>query len=187
MAAQEEGVLESIGIEEGSITTGTEQIVYESGGLEACGVVPAAKLTVIAEKDEIEMRVQGEAKKLKLTVDRVEQNEEGAYVWYALLPEASYRSGTDFTYEYSKDSKGTYEQLIPLSALRESGGSYYVLLAEKRPGILGESYEAVRTAVTLLGKDEKQAAIEANLPEKAMLISESDKYIKEGDRVRINE
>lgn len=187
VTAQAEGILESVGAAEGSITTGAEQIVYETGGLEACGVIPGAKLAVVTEKDEIEITIQGEAKKRKLTVERVGQNEEGDYVWYAALSEDSCRSGTDFTYEYRKNSKGLYEQLIPLSALRESGGSYYVLAAEKKPGILGESYEAVRIAVTLVGKDEKHAAVEANLPEKAMLIYESDKYVKEGDRVRINE
>lgn len=187
VTARAEGVLESIGAAEGTITTGTEQIVFETGGVEACGVIPGEKTAIVAAEDEIEIQIAGEAKKQTLTVERVGQNPEGACVWYASLGDGSYRSGTDFTYQYSKKSKGIYEQLIPISALREAGGSHYILIAEKRPGILGESYVAVRVGVTVLEKDDRFAAVETNLPGEARLITESNKYVKEGDRVRIDE
>ena len=77
--------------------------------------------------------------------------------------------------------------LIPLSALRESGGSSYVLTAEIKPGILGESYTAVKVSVTVLNKDGHSAAVETNLPQDAKIITESNKYVKEGDRVRLSE
>lgn len=183
--ARTAGVLGTIGAAEGTFATGIEQIVFETGGMEACGVIPDTKAVTVAVSDEIEIRVQGEAKKQTLTVERVGKNEEGAGVWYAPVSDSSYQSGTVFTYQYSRKSKETYQQLIPLSALREAGGNYYILIAEKRPGILGESYVAVRVGVTVLDKDDRYAAVETNLPEKAKVITESSKYVKEGDRVRI--
>lgn len=187
VTAQTDGVFASVGAEEGSVTTGEEQIVLIVGNLEACGNIPEDKIATITAGDEIEAVIQGETKKRTLTVDRVGQDEEGTYVWYAPLPEASYRVGTSLDYRYSRKSDSIYDILIPLSALRESGGSSYVLIAQMKPGILGESYTAVKVNVTVLGKDDHSAAVETNLPQEAKLITESSKYVKEGDRVRLNE
>ena len=77
--------------------------------------------------------------------------------------------------------------MIPLSSLREAGGTAYVLIAEVRGGILGEDYEAVKIPVTVLGKDQENAAVEGSFPGEALVITESNKYVKEGDRVRLDE
>lgn len=187
VTAQADGVFESAGALEGSITTGEEQIVLMVGSMEACGVIPDEKIATVTAGDEIEVTIQGETKKRTLAIDRVGQDEKGRYVWYAPLQENSYRVGTGLTYEYSRRSENSYDMLIPLSALRESGGGSYVLTAEIRPGILGESYTAVKVNVTVLGKDGRSAAVETNLPQEVKLITESSKYVKEGDRVRLSE
>ena len=56
-----------------------------------------------------------------------------------------------------------------------------------KPGILGESYTAVKVNVTVLEKDDYSVAVETNLPKDAKIITESSKYVKEGDRVRLSE
>ncbi len=187
VTAQADGVFESAGAPEGSVTTGEEQIVLVVGSAEACGVIPEEKIAAVKAGDEIEVSIQGEAKKQTLAIDRVGQDEEGRYVWHAPLPENSYRMGTGLTYQYSRRSESSYDMLVPLSALRESGGSSYVLIAEMKPGILGESYTAVKVNVTVLNKDDHSVAVETNLSQEAKLITESSKYVKEGDRVRLSE
>lgn len=187
VTAQTDGILESVGAGEGTITTGTEQIVLITGSMEACGVIPDDKIATAAEGDEVEAVIQGETKKKPLKIGRIGQDEEGRYLWYAPLSDTSYRVGTKLTFHYSKKSQDSYDKLIPLTALREAGGSSYVLIAEIRSGILGESYTAVRVDVTVLKKDDNLAAVETNLPEEAKIITESSKYVKEGDRVRLTE
>ena len=187
VTAQTDGILESAGAGEGTITTGTEQIVLITGSMEACGVIPDDKIATAAEGDEVEAVIQGETKKKPLKIGRIGQDEEGRFLWYAPLSDTSYRVGTKLTFHYSKKSQDSYDKLIPLTALREAGGSSYVLIAEIRSGILGESYTAVRVDVTVLKKDDNLAAVETNLPEEAKIITESSKYVKEGDRVRLTE
>ncbi|MEZ3486638.1 MAG: hypothetical protein K1W22_08615 [Lachnospiraceae bacterium] len=187
ITARTDGVLESAGAGEGTITAGTEQITLIVGSMEACGTIPDEKIATVAAGDEIEVSLQGEAKKKTLEIGRVGQDEEGNYVWYADLPDGNYRAGTGLTCYYSKKSQSSYDMLIPLTALRESGGGSYVLIAEIRSGILGESYTAVKVGVTVLKKDDYLAAVETNLPGEARIITESSKYVKEGDRVRLTE
>lgn len=181
------GTLQAAGAAEGAITTGSEQIIIETGGLEACGTMPVDKIGTVAAGDEIEVMIQGNTKAVTLTLERFEQDEEGKNVWYAPLKEGTYRLGTVFTYEYTKKSEKSYDTIIPLSALHESGGIKYVLTAEIRSGILGDSYVAVKTPVTVLETDDSHAALEAGLVKDMQIITESNKYVKEGDRVRLSE
>lgn len=187
VAANSDGIFEAVQVTEGSITAGTEQLVLVVGNMEACGVIPDDKIATVAAGDEISMVIQGETKPKTLEIERVGQDEEGRYVWYAPLTDASYRVGTLITYKYSRKSENSYDMLIPLSALRESAGASYVLIAEMKPGILGESYTAVKVNVTVIKKDDQSAAVETNLPKEAKIITESSKYVKEGDRIRLRE
>ncbi len=187
VTSQADGVFETVQAAEGSITTGEEQIVLVVGSMEACGLIPDDKIAAVKAGDEIEAVLQGETKPKTLEIERIAQDEEGRYVWYAELPEGSYRVGTSLTYQYSQKWENSYDMLIPLSALREAAGSSYVLIAEMKPSVLGESYTAVKVNVTVLEKDDRSAAVETNLPKEAKLITESNKYVKEGDRVRISE
>lgn len=205
VTAKKDGMLSSVGVSEGMITTGTEQIVLECGGLKARGVLPEEALGSVEAGDEISIQVQGETRKTVLKIERLEQEtskqgEEGQGImgtegtegdmqifWYGEVEKDSRRPGIAFTYEYSKKSSGSYDSLIPLSALHEANQTAYVLIAQIRSGILGEGYEAVKVPVTVIGKDMDNAAVEASFPEGALVIGQSNKYVKEGDRVRLDE
>lgn len=187
VASSSDGVLESVGAAEGAVTAGTEQIVVETGGMEACGVIPAEEIGSVAVGDEIEVRVQGETKSLTVQIERLGVNSEGNTCWYAAVEKEERRAGTTLTYEYSQKSESSYDSLVPLSALHESGNQVYVLAAEVRSGIMGDSYEAVVIPVTVLEKDDTNAAVKGSFSDDSLLIVGSNKYVKEGDRVRVSE
>lgn len=173
---------------EGFITTGNEKLVLYTEELEAYGMIPEEKIGKIEKGDEVTIRISGHAEAVPLKIDRIVQKQEEdrlQTVWYAPLDKGTYRRGTTLTYEYKKKIETSYDSMVPLTALRESEGNSYVLIAEKKPGILGNSYTAVRVTAVLLGKDEENAALQIHLPEDAKIITESNKYIKEGDRVRL--
>ena len=81
VTAQADGIFESAGAAEGSITTGAEQLVLVVGNVEVCGVIPDDKIATVAAGDEIQVTIQGETKAKTLEIERVGQNEEGKYVW----------------------------------------------------------------------------------------------------------
>ena len=188
VTAETSGILESIGVSEGTITAGTEPLVVASTELEACGEIPAGEIGNVKAGDEVEVRITGYGKPVALSIERLEAGQEGAMFWFAPYTGAGNPvSGTAFAYDYSQKSAASYDQLIPLSALYESAGSFYVLTAEVRSGILGDSYTAVKVPVTLLEKDDLYAAVQTSLGRDALIITSSSKYVKEGDRVRLNE
>ena len=185
VSAQTDGVLESVGAVEGSILMGTEQIIMETGAIEACGILPSEQIGTVKAGDEIQIRVQGEPQSLSVKIERFGNDKDGNSLWFGNV-DGAYRTGTEFSYEYSKISENKFEKLIPLSALHEAQGTTYVLIAEIRSGILGDAYTAVKIPVTVLEKDDENAAVQTSLSEDALIITLSNKYVKEGDRVRLN-
>ena len=81
---------------------------------------------------------------------------------------------------------GSYENVIPLRALREEQNATYVLTAKVCSGILGKEYTAVKVPVKVIDKDEEHAAVQTSLPADALIISGSDKYVEDGDKVRLD-
>lgn len=184
------GVLESVGATEGVVTTGSEQIILESGSLEVCGVIPDHAVGNLKEGSEVRVLAVGDTEEMKITVERFGTNEEGESLWYGKLPEQeiekTYRSKTDVTYTYSENTVGSYENVVPLRALREEQNATYVLTAKVCSGILGEEYTAVKVPVKVIDKDEEHAAVQTSLPADALIISGSDKYVEDGDKVRLD-
>lgn len=187
VSAQVSGTLESLGASEGTLTSGTETIILASPELEACGSIPAQEIGRISAGDTVEALFSGVSKSAALTVERLETDTEGNLVWYAPYAGKNGRGGLPFTYEFNQTSHTIYEQLIPLTALYESAGSTYVLTAELRTGILGDSYTAVPVTVTVLEKDANHAAIQTSLPRDSKIITSSNKYVKGGDRIRLDD
>lgn len=185
VAARTEGILESVGAVEGALTTGTEQIIMETGAIEACGILSSDQIGTVKAGDEMQIRVQGEPQSLSVKMERFGNDKDGNSLWFGKV-DGAYRTGTEFSYEYSKKSENNFEKLIPLSALHEAQGTEYVLIAEIRSGILGDVYTAVKIPVTVLEKDDENAAVQTSLSEDALIITQSNKYVKEGDRVRLS-
>lgn len=187
LTAQTNGVLESVGAEIGSITTGTEQIVIQTGKPKVCGILPKEAVGIVKEGDEMQVTVQGDTSAITVKVETFGNDSEGNVVWYGMIEDGDYRSGTTLTYEYSRQSEKDYDAVIPLSALYESNGETYILTAEVRSGILGEQYTAVKTPVTVLEKDEEHAAVETTISKETLFITAANKYVEEGDRIRLSE
>ena len=108
--------------------------------------------------------------------------------WTAPLPEHTKASnGDSFTWSMETASDKEYEQIIPLCALREDqNGSYCLILAEEEQ-MLGTVQTAKKVPVKVLEKDGKSAAVTSALTLEDQVITASEKYVTEGDRVRLKE
>lgn len=187
--SQNAGVLEAVGVVEGAITSGTEQIVLQSGQQEICGEIEEASLGLIKEGCEVTVLIQGEAEEQKIPVEKVGMSKEGKMMWYGKIPNQkeakNYSVNTIISYNYHEKTAGSYEALVPLSALREEQNAAYVLAAEVRAGILGDQYTAIKVPVTVLDQDEDYAAVEGAIGADTLIVSESNKYVEAGDRIRL--
>ena len=187
--SQNAGVLEAVGVVEGAITSGTEQIVLQSGQQEICGEIEEASLGLIKEGCEVTVFIQGEAEEQKIPVEKVGMSKEGKMMWYGKIPHQkeakNYSVNTIISYNYHEKTAGSYEALVPLSVLREEQNAAYVLAAEVRAGILGDQYTAIKVPVTVLDQDEDYAAVEGAIGADTLIVSESNKYVEAGDRIRL--
>lgn len=189
VVSQNAGVLEAVGVVEGTITSGTEQIVLQSGQQEICGEIEEASLGLIKEGCEVTVFIQGEAEEQKIPVEKVGMSKEGKMMWYGKIPNQkeaiNYSVNTIISYNYHEKTAGSYEALVPLSALREEQNAAYVLAAEVRAGILGDQYTAIKVPVTVMDQDEDYAAVEGAIGADTLIVSESNKYVEAGDRIRL--
>ncbi len=205
--AQAGGIFLTGGAAAGTVTTGSEQVQIAVGTLQAVGTIAPQDTGLIQAGDEVQVKFPGASRSVALQITRLGQgnlsggvsgsgtaadggiasgDNGSAAVWYADLTDTDVPLGTAFSYEAVKSSE-PYQQTISLSALRESQGKTYILSVQERDGILGKEYRAVSVPVTVLEKDDNTAAVSCTLEDSVPVIVSSNKYVEEGDPVRLQE
>lgn len=195
LAEQDCKVLEN-SVQTGIVTTGTEYISIGNGGWKLRGE--------IRKEDENKVRMGTKVMaqfafggKTQTKIESVETeagrtDEEGELqsrlFWYAALPEEykAEEAGT-FTWKTQVESEEEYDQVIPMSALREDVEGAYCLIITETEQMLGTLKTAKRVPVNVLEKDGKKAAITSELRKEDQIIIFSEKFVAGGDRVRISE
>ena len=209
ISAEQDCVVLQSGGKEGAVTTGSEILVLGSGGWRLRGSVRGEDKEEISAGKEVEITLPSSEKRT-LKIESLENadsgqgkedgqgqsagqsggdasDEAGAF-WYAPLPErveGVYNKA--FTWKAEVESEEEYEQKIPLSALREGTDGTYCLILAESSGMLGTIQSAKRVPVSVLEKDSESAAVIAELTRGDQIIVSSEKYVEEGDQVRIME
>ena len=203
ICAEEDCTVLMSGVQTGAFTTGAEVMVTGIGGWKLKGLADAKDKEKLKAGTEAEIRLgAGKKRTVKIesvAAERSEGSEGGAggsgsdsrflqFCWYARLPEnTAAGNGNTFTWNVNAASDQEYEQIIPLSALREdTAGAFCLILAEEK-NMLGTVQTAKRIPVTVLEKDAQKAAVTSTLKESDQIIASSEKYVEEGERVRIKE
>lgn len=202
--AKEDCVVLQTGVQPGAITTGSEVFVTGSGGFCLKGTVKEEDKEDLKISAPVKVRL-GTGREKEVQIDRLEfeagegaaavekgggtganADSSGRTVWYAPLPEHTEAQGAEkFTWKMEIDSAKEYEQTIPLTALRENVTEAYCLVLSEEEQMLGTMQIAKRVPVTVLEKDGEHAAVSSGLRETDKVIVFSEKYVEEGDRVRI--
>lgn len=198
ICAEQDCTVLQTGVQEGAITSGTEVLVTGSGGFRLKGKVKAADREKFKTGDEAEVRL-GSGKKKTVKIESIGMDAEGEdesggesskaqAFWTAPLPEHTKASnGDSFTWSMETASDKEYEQIIPLCALREDQNESYCLILAEEEQMLGTVQTAKKVPVTVLEKDGKSAAVTSALTLEDQVITASEKYVTEGDRVRLKE
>ena len=203
ICAEEDCTVLMSGVQTGTFTTGAEVMVTGIGGWKLKGFADAKDKEKLKAGTEAEIRLGAGKKRTvrmeSVSAERSEGSEGGAggsgsdsgslqFCWYARLPEnTAAENGNTFTWNVNAASDQEYEQIIPLSALREDTAGAFCLILLEEKNMLGTVQTAKRIPVTVLEKDAQKAAVTSTLKESDQIIASSEKYVEEGERVRIKE
>lgn len=203
ICAEEDCTVLMSGVQTGTFTTGAEVMVTGIGGWKLKGFADVKDKEKLKAGTEAEIRLGAGKKKTvrmeSVSAERPEGSEGGAggsgsdsgslqFCWYARLPEnTAAENGNTFTWNVNAASDQEYEQIIPLSALREDTAGAFCLILLEEKNMLGTVQTAKRIPVTVLEKDAQKAAVTSTLKESDQIIASSEKYVEEGERVRIKE
>lgn len=200
ICAEQDCVVLENNVVDGAITSGAELIVTGSGGWKLKGALDEADSKKLAEGQKVSISMDAGGRSREVTIDSAgagssastdssgDGGTKGGGFWYSSLPEGvSAGYGDTFTWKAQVPSAGSYDYKIPLAALREDTSGNYCLIVSEEESALGTVKKAKRVDVTVLEKNGEEAAVEAELEKADQVIAASEKYVEEGDRIRIKE
>ena len=189
LMAPQAGMIMEVYIQTGQRTTDTAAVTLTDT---STGLYYTAEI----EKDELDYAAVGDAVVLKkdgkergsFQVDAIETLENGnALVTVRMDADAAekFRLGEALSMEIRQEAL-LHASTVPVTALHEENGQYYIYVTEQVETVLGEEYRAGRIEVELLDKNDSYAAIEEGaLAKDAQVIVDSSRYIDAGSKVRL--
>lgn len=197
VCAGQTGIFLNTSVMEGTVTTGNEFVGIGTGRFIFTAEISKEAGEKLAEGDSIAIKVSGQEEVkvpiVQLTFGNKEKESENAesqaevVFLKAELPENMVVSESYGNFSIQKESEEKYQNILPLTAIRQDSRGYYCLAAQSQDSILGEEIKAKRINVTLLDKDDTQAAVEGAIQADTKVIVTSEKDVLAGDRVRIKE
>lgn len=187
--APRNGVITSVLVTAGQKTadTGLFTMTDDRAGflLEVSLTPDQAKYVSPGDKVKLKTSDGGESEQ---TVSSLEADENNEFLLAGVnVPAKKFSLGETVTMTVVQESKN-YSCTVPLTALRQENNRYFVLVVEERSGVMGQQMEAVREDVNVLEENETVAALESGtLSEESRIIVDTDRYVKAGDRIRLQE
>lgn len=184
----------------GMQTSGQEYLVIGTGSGRFTANVEAEDAAYLSKGDEVSLTPKGTQESLKGTIEEIQnitdtQDSDDSGQDSADLDEQvrmivkleknNLVIGTAMSFKIVKESESSYDTVIPLAALREDSQGKYVLILREEETVLGTEWVTARVMVTILDKDDSNAAVDSALMSDDQIIIGSSKSIQEGDRVRV--
>ncbi len=189
--AEVDGVVKSLGVETGALTTESAvAVLYLTGGnLRMTGTIYKEDLKYVEIGAEVSIEGENGKKIEGASVEaiREDETEEDMRIISIKLPDDSLSIGETTEFTVSKDA-GPFKSCIPLSALHEGNGEAYVYVIDSQNSVLGEVWVARRVDVVVKDKNQSLAALEdGSISSDQKIIIDSDREISDGSRVRLQE
>lgn len=136
--------------------------------------------------DTVNLKLNGQSE-LEVTVDYFMENTQGGYDLICMLPEGVGKPG--LIGNIKKSVQGEYHNLtLPIDAVFEETGGYFIYTLNEKEGILGSEYYAEKIKVQVKDKNDRFAALESGtISEDTKVITYSTKELKQGESVRPQE
>lgn len=184
--APETGVITGVLVNVGQRTqdSGVFTMTDDSAGLKFAGQisVPDAKYVSVGDGIVLESADQ---KQEDISVTSLEMDASKEFMNItALLPADTFSLGETVTMTATQESEN-YPCTVPVTSLRQESGRSFILMVQSEDTVLGEQEVARQVEVTVLEKNDSYAALKTGtLDEESQVITESDKFVQTGERVR---
>ena len=189
IASEKEGIVTSVIAENGAVTTDTIALIADKNeGYKFIGQIIKENRTSIKQGQAIAVNLGTYGIIENLTIDSISKNQDNADTLNVAVVLPVGIGEIDDSGEIIVSSKSKkYGTCVPLSALRQGEGSdYYVLVVTEKETVLGEELTAQKVDVKVEKRDGEYAAVtEGALGRNDKIIIDSNKAIKDGDRVRL--
>ena len=134
---------------------------------------------------ELYYKLDGSSQKADVEIHSISTPDESDQVLVtAVLPEGSYSSGMPAQLFLSRKSE-TYQNCLPLTALRSDSSGDHVFVLRKQSSVLGTEWVIARVDITVKERDSQMMYVDGALTYSDQVVISSNKIISEGDRVRI--
>lgn len=187
--AEQDGIVSKIQIEVGSRTSDTAALLL-TDPLRPCQF----KFSITKEEgkyvhlnDTVEVKLNGQSKATEITVDYFTENTQGGYDILCMLPEHMGQPGLSGTVQ--KPVQGEIQELtLPVEAVFEETGTFYIYTLNEKEGILGSEYYAEKIKVQIKDRNDRYAAIESGtISNDTKVITYATEELKQGQSVRPQE
>ena len=137
------------------------------------------------DKGELHYNLDGSTQKADVEIHSISTPDESDQVLVtAVLPEGGYTSGMPAQLFLSRKSE-TYQNCLPLTALRSDSGGDHVFVLRRQSSVLGTEWVIARVDITVKERDSQMMYVDGALTYSDQVVISSNKIISEGDRVRI--
>ena len=137
------------------------------------------------DKGELHYKLDGSTQKADVEIHSISTPDESDQVLVtAVLPEGGYTSGMPAQLFLSRKSE-TYQNCLPLTALRSDSGGDHVFVLRRQSSVLGTEWVIARVDITVKERDSQMMYVDGALTYSDQVVISSNKIISEGDRVRI--
>lgn len=187
--AEQDGIISKIQIEVGGRTSDTAALLL-TDPLRPCQF----KFSITKEEgkyvhlnDTVEVKLNGQSNDTEITVDYFTENTQGGYDILCTLPEHMGQPGLSGTVQ--KSVQGEIQELtLPVEAVFEDTGSFYIYTLNGKEGILGSEYYAEKIKVQIKDRNDRYAAIESGtISKETKVITYATEELKQGQSVRPQE
>lgn len=181
-----EGTVLSLTGEAGKKTTGEEMIRLGTGTPVMEGLLERRQAELMAAGQEIFVKPSGSQTSIKGVLTSISEAETDGDVEMMRLTVKLEKGTVGKRARFNATvSSGSYQEVIPIEALREDSKGFYCLVVGERNTFLGTENVAVRIDLNVLEKSSISAAVEGAVSYTDKLIIGSNKSISENDRVRV--
>ena len=184
-----EGVITGLALVTGQKTTDTAAVTMadNSSGMRYVARLSREDAAYLSVGDAVTLSAGGRTFE-NLSVLSMETEEEQKNVVVTVLLEPGLLSiGSNAVLSATKQSE-SYPLTLPVSALHNENGKYYVLVLEEEETVLGSELIVRRVDVTVEEQNGQYAAVHSELLRgDSQVITDSNAYVSAGDRVRLRE
>ncbi|MDO5548670.1 MAG: biotin/lipoyl-binding protein [Eubacteriales bacterium] len=176
------------------IITGAGQMTADTAVLKMSDNRAGLRFVTQITKDDAEYVSVGDEVTVKIadqdiegvTIDSLEANETGEMLnATVIVPAKKLSIGQSGEMTLTRDSE-KYSCTVPIMALSQENNRSFVYVIDEKETVLGTQTIARKVEVTVLDKNDSYAAIESSeLNAQSEVIEDMDRYVEEGDRVRL--